>query len=107
MTTLKVKLGSDEIPTAESLLTLGGSAGGSGGGGGEAIVVPPLGVGLWSWGETKTWGYTKTPENDAAIKASFDASLLKGVNFFDTAEVWTGRVCVCVCVCMHVCKLTH
>ena len=53
------------------------------------IVVPPLGVGVWSWGDTGFWGYGSSHTRDdisQAYKACLDADL----NFFDTAEIYGG-----------------
>jgi len=57
--------------------------------GASGIVVPPMGVGVWSWGDKSFWGYGKdyTREDiSQAYKACQDA----GLNFFDTAEMY-GR----------------
>jgi aryl-alcohol dehydrogenase-like predicted oxidoreductase len=53
------------------------------------IVVPPLGVGVWSWGDKSFWGYGQDYTREdvtQAYKACQDA----GLNFFDTAEMY-GR----------------
>jgi aryl-alcohol dehydrogenase-like predicted oxidoreductase len=55
--------------------------------GATGIAVPPLGVGVWSWGDKSFWGYGKyyTREDvSQAYKACLDA----GLNFFDTAEMY-------------------
>jgi aryl-alcohol dehydrogenase-like predicted oxidoreductase len=55
--------------------------------GATGIMVPPLGVGVWSWGDKRFWGYGAdyTREDIAqAYKACLDA----GLNFFDTAEIY-------------------
>ena len=57
--------------------------------GASGIVVSPLGVGVWSWGDKSFWGYGKdyTREDvSQAYKVCQDA----GLNFFDTAEMY-GR----------------
>lgn len=46
-----------------------------------------LGVGTWSWGDSKVWGYGRS-YGDQDLKGAFDASLRAGVRLFDTAEVY-------------------
>lgn len=53
------------------------------------IRVTPLGLGTWQWGDTLFWGYGKGYA-ESEIKAAFDTSLVAGITFFDTAEVY-GR----------------
>ncbi len=51
------------------------------------ILLPPLGVGTWQWGDTLVWGYGKgyaEPE----LRAAFEASIQNNITFFDTAEVY-------------------
>ena len=55
--------------------------------GASGIAVPPMGVGVWSWGDKSFWGYGKDYTRDdvtQAYKACQDA----GLNFFDTAEMY-------------------
>jgi len=82
MATTKVHLDEEEVPTAETLLTLGG--------GDKTISIPPLGVGLWAWGDTRVWGYNSYDSTlqDETMREAFKKSLEMGVNFFDTAEVY-------------------
>ena len=49
--------------------------------GGSDLLVSRLGVG------TNKWGSNNKP--DPELKAAFDAALAAGINFFDTAEVYT------------------
>ena len=49
--------------------------------------VPALGLGTWSWGDSIFWQYGSAYGADE-VRAAFDASLLAGVNFLDTAEVY-------------------
>ena len=49
--------------------------------------VPALGLGTWSWGDSIFWQYGGAYGVDD-VKAAFNASLLAGVNFLDTAEVY-------------------
>ena len=53
----------------------------------SGILVPPLGIGAWSWGDRMLWGYGKGYD-EADIRAAFDACLRARINFFDTAEVY-------------------
>ncbi len=53
------------------------------------IVVPALGVGVWSWGDKSTWGYG-TSYTRADITQAYKACLDAGLNFFDTAEMYGG-----------------
>ena len=53
------------------------------------IVVPPLGVGVWSWGDTGFWGYGSSHTRDD-ISLAYKACLDAGLNFFDTAEIYGG-----------------
>lgn len=51
------------------------------------LLVPPMGVGTWAWGDRWTWGYGREygrPE----VEGAFWASLKAGLNFFDTAEIY-------------------
>jgi aryl-alcohol dehydrogenase-like predicted oxidoreductase len=57
--------------------------------GATAIVVPPLGVGVWSWGDKGFWGYGSTHTRDDITQA-YKACLDAGLNFFDTAEIYGG-----------------
>ena len=54
-------------------------------------VVPALGVGTWSWGDSLFWQYGNGYD-DQDVKQAFDASISAGITFFDTAEVYgTGK----------------
>ena len=57
--------------------------------GGSGIVVPALGVGIWSWGDTRFWNYGKDYTQEDVVQA-YRACLDAGLNFFDTAEIY-GR----------------
>jgi pyridoxine 4-dehydrogenase len=43
-------------------------------------------VGTWAWGDTRVWSWNE----DLSVKAkeAFDMSLSKGINTFDTAEIY-------------------
>jgi aryl-alcohol dehydrogenase-like predicted oxidoreductase len=51
------------------------------------IMVPPLGVGVWSWGDKRFWGYGADHTRDDIAQA-YKACLDAGLNFFDTAEIY-------------------
>lgn len=51
-------------------------------------TVPALGIGAWSWGDSFFWSYGKDyDKND--VKAAFHSAIDAGVNFFDTAEIYS------------------
>ncbi|KAG0250032.1 hypothetical protein BG011_008709 [Mortierella polycephala] len=66
------------VPTSDTRLTLGAS-----------ILVSPMAIGTWAWGDS-TWGYK--PEMFDDIAATWEAlqEESSGINFFDTAEIY-GR----------------
>lgn len=51
------------------------------------VLVSPMGVGAWAWGDRLVWGYGRG-YSQADLRAAFQASLELGVNLFDTAEVY-------------------
>ena len=53
----------------------------------SGIVVPALGVGVWSWGDKNIWGYGKSYTR-ADVTQAYRACLDAGLNFFDTAEIY-------------------
>lgn len=55
----------------------------------SGIVVPALGVGVWSWGDRSIWGYGISYTR-ADITQAYKACLDAGLNFFDTAEIYGG-----------------
>jgi aryl-alcohol dehydrogenase-like predicted oxidoreductase len=57
---------------------------------GTDITIPPLGVGTWAWGDTRTWGMGgyDTALGLDTIREAWQASIEAGVTFFDTAEVY-------------------
>ena len=57
--------------------------------GASGIVVPPMGVGVWSWGDKSFWGYGQDYTREDVTHA-YKACLDTGLNFFDTAEMY-GR----------------
>ncbi|CAF4004961.1 unnamed protein product [Rotaria sordida] len=68
-----VYLPADAIPTAETRIKLA-----------DRILISPLVLGTWAWGDTRIWNWT--PESDPKAKDAFDISISKGINTFDTAE---------------------
>lgn len=65
------------------------------GAGPNGLAVPKMGVGCWAWGDkTGVWGYGGYDKSlsDETIAEAFKASIDKGVNFFDTAEVYGNGV---------------
>ena len=57
---------------------------------GSDVVIPPLGVGTWAWGDKATWGMGgyDTSFTEATIAEAWEASIAAGATFFDTAEVY-------------------
>jgi aryl-alcohol dehydrogenase-like predicted oxidoreductase len=55
--------------------------------GATGIMVPPLGVGVWSWGDKGFWGYGKSHTREDITEA-YRVCLDNGLNFFDTAEMY-------------------
>jgi len=55
--------------------------------GASGITVAPLGVGTWSWGDARFWGYGRE-YGRAEITDAFAASVAVGITLFDTAEVY-------------------
>jgi aryl-alcohol dehydrogenase-like predicted oxidoreductase len=59
---------------------------------GSDVVIPPLGVGTWAWGDRSTWGMGgyDTDLTRESIREAWAASVDAGVTFFDTAEIYGG-----------------
>ncbi len=55
--------------------------------GASPVTVPPLGIGVWSWGDTGMWGYGTTHTRED-ISQAYKLCLDLGLNFFDTAEFY-------------------
>src|SRR5579859_6284124 len=55
--------------------------------GASGLVVPALGIGIWSWGDKTIWGYGQSYTRDDITRA-YRACLDAGLNFFDTAEMY-------------------
>ncbi|XVE83652.1 hypothetical protein DITRI_Ditri16bG0103700 [Diplodiscus trichospermus] len=61
--------------------------------GGSELRVTRLGIGAWSWGDTSYWNNFEWDDRKMkAAKAAFDASVDRGITFFDTAEVYGSRL---------------
>ena len=55
--------------------------------GASGLIVPALGVGIWSWGDKNFWGYGQSYTRDDVFQA-YGSCLDIGLNFFDTAEIY-------------------
>jgi aryl-alcohol dehydrogenase-like predicted oxidoreductase len=55
--------------------------------GSNSLLVKPLGIGAWSWGDTLFWQYGKGYGVEE-VRAAFEAAITAGITFFDTAEVY-------------------
>ena len=51
------------------------------------IMISPLGIGTWSWGDTLYWQYGQS-HSESDVHQAFDAALQAGINFYDTAEIY-------------------
>jgi len=56
--------------------------------GATGISIPPLGVGVWSWGDKGFWGYGRSYTREDITQA-YKVCLDAGLNFFDTAEIYS------------------
>jgi aryl-alcohol dehydrogenase-like predicted oxidoreductase len=54
------------------------------------VLVSPLGIGTWQWGDRTYWNYGRGEFSDEDLHAGFQAALSSGINFFDTAEIYGG-----------------
>ncbi|CAF1334566.1 unnamed protein product [Adineta steineri] len=75
--TYDVYIPADIIPTAETKIKLANN-----------ILVSSLVLGTWAWGDKRTWNWDE--ELNTKAKEAFDMSLSKGINTFDTAEIYGG-----------------
>ena len=53
----------------------------------SGLIVPAMGVGVWSWGDTTWWNYGQSHARQDIAQA-YRTSLDAGFTFFDTAEVY-------------------
>jgi aryl-alcohol dehydrogenase-like predicted oxidoreductase len=51
------------------------------------VMISPLGIGTWSWGDTLFWQYGQS-HTEADVQQAFQAALQAGINFYDTAEIY-------------------
>ena len=66
-------------PPAEPLIQLGSSG----------LLVPPLGIGAWAWGDkTAYWGYGTAEFGRADCETAFNELLARGEALIDTAEAY-------------------
>ena len=62
------------------------------------VVLPPLGLGTWAWGDTSTWGmnaYDRSYSLDT-IGAAYERSITAGVTLLDTAELYGKGESECI-----------
>jgi aryl-alcohol dehydrogenase-like predicted oxidoreductase len=53
------------------------------------LLVPEMGVGAWSWGDSAVWGYgAENGATSGSIEQAYRACLQSGVSLIDTAEVY-------------------
>ncbi|QBD76286.1 aldo/keto reductase [Ktedonosporobacter rubrisoli] len=55
--------------------------------GASGIMVPSLGIGIWSWGDRQYWDYGQNYTRED-ISQAYKVCLDAGLNFFDTAEIY-------------------
>ena len=55
--------------------------------GATGIEISELGVGAWQWGDRLSWGYGRS-YGEPESRAAFEASLARGLDFYDTAEIY-------------------
>ena len=53
----------------------------------DGLVVPAIGIGTWSWGDSLFWSYGKDYGADQ-VREAFHAAVEAGITFFDTAEIY-------------------
>jgi aryl-alcohol dehydrogenase-like predicted oxidoreductase len=53
----------------------------------SGVMIPPMGIGTWSWGDSFFWGYGDDYA-ETEIRDAFLACMNTGLHFFDTAEVY-------------------
>jgi aryl-alcohol dehydrogenase-like predicted oxidoreductase len=51
------------------------------------VMVSPMGLGAWSWGERSYWSFGRGYEA-SDVRAAFELSLEAGINWVDTAETY-------------------
>jgi aryl-alcohol dehydrogenase-like predicted oxidoreductase len=53
----------------------------------SAVLIPPMGIGAWAWGDRWYWGYGSS-YSASDLRDAFRLCLDAGVDFFDTAEIY-------------------
>ena len=53
------------------------------------VRISPIGLGAWQWGDRWFWSYGSTHQR-RDVRQAFDASRQAGVNWVDTAEVYSN-----------------
>jgi aryl-alcohol dehydrogenase-like predicted oxidoreductase len=51
------------------------------------LHVPPLGVGVWAWGDRSLWGYGQG-YGQADVEGAYRTSIAAGIGLFDSAEIY-------------------
>ncbi len=51
------------------------------------IRIPPMGTGVWQWGDRMMWGFGRL-YGAREVEETFHASLAAGIDYFDTAEIY-------------------
>jgi aryl-alcohol dehydrogenase-like predicted oxidoreductase len=55
--------------------------------GSTGMMISPMGVGAWSWGDRLFWNYGRGHSQED-VNQAFQTAIEAGLNFFDTAEVY-------------------
>jgi aryl-alcohol dehydrogenase-like predicted oxidoreductase len=55
--------------------------------GSTGMMISPMGVGAWSWGDRLFWNYGRGYAQED-VRQVFQTAVAAGINFFDTAEVY-------------------
>ena len=50
------------------------------------VKISPMGIGCWAWGDSSFWRYNSS--QDSQLLDTFKACTERGINFFDTAEIY-------------------
>ncbi len=53
------------------------------------VKIAQLGIGALAWGNRMMWGYGRDFD-ESDVKAAFETSLTAGIDFFDTAEIYSN-----------------
>ncbi len=54
----------------------------------SGVMVSPLGIGTWAWGDSLYWGFGRG-YGARDLEQAFEETLRAGINFFDTAEIYS------------------